>query len=126
MGLCFLYTLIKVTSYMRKGDLTADEVLAIEKARDERTQKRNKAFGAMRERDRGYRILSNGVRMRWSAPDQKTYLGEDMFIGEGKHRRPIRYLTVPNGIPDGYFALDIKGNTYLFDTEEFRRWLRWA
>lgn len=94
---------------MRKTKLTMDEILTAEKAADNRKRSRKQGFDKMHERDQHWKRLSNDTIMLWYVhPDQ---------------RNPgLAYEFIPE---DG-FALIIGGKKYVYDTEEFRRWLRWA
>lgn len=84
----------------------------MEIAADERRRTRKMGFDKMHERDQAWRRLSNGTTMLWHVP---------------KDRHPIGLLgpVMPN-VPEDKFALVINGKEILFDTEEFRKWLRWA
>lgn len=94
---------------MRKSTLTQEEVLAAEKAADNRRRSRKQGFDKMYERDQHWKRLSNGVVMLWYVhPDQRP-LG-------------IAY----ENIPEDSFALVIDGKKYVFNLEEFRKWLRWG
>lgn len=93
---------------MTKKPMTSDEILAIEKAADDRRQNRRNGFELMDIRDQGWHRLSNGVTISWHTPKPTG----DNYIW--------RY------IPEGTFELQVNGEKILFDAEEFRRWLRWA
>lgn len=97
---------------MRVGKLTHEEILKAEKAKDDRIQSRNKGFSKMRERDAGEARLDNGVLMYWPVPE---YEAPDTGI----HVYPRR-------VPEGKFVLELGDESYLFDAEEFRKWLRWV
>ncbi len=90
---------------MRKAPKSEQEKAEIEAA--ERQDRRKDGFGLMAIRDRGWGRMSNGVVMVWPVND------------------PVD-KTIVNGVPDNHFLLDIKGNKYLFEAEEFRRFLRWV
>lgn len=103
---------IYIYNMARYGRLTAEEINKAEKARDDRLRSRKKGFSKMHERDEGQALLNNGVTMHWpvvefDAPDK------------GIHVYPRR-------VPEGMFVLEFDGQSYLFDAEEFRRYLRWA
>jgi hypothetical protein len=95
----------------RKSDLTFEEIQAAEKASDERRQSRAQGFTKMYERDAVMSRLSNGVLMLW-------------------HVDPSLVKTSAGGvhpyIPDDKFMLVIDGKEHYFDTEDFRKSLRWA
>lgn len=90
---------------MQKSKMTTDEILAAEKAVDDRKQSRAQGFQMMDVRDQGTAVLSNGVRIEWHVPKDRR---ED-YVGY-------------SGVPNGMFLLDGK----VYDGEEFRRWLRWV
>lgn len=88
--------------------LTAAEILKAEEAAEQRRQNRANGFSLMKDRDMGSHRLSNGVLMNWHVPKPK----------EGDY--------IWRHIPEDGFELEIDGKRILFNTEEFRRWLRWA
>lgn len=98
---------------MRRAKLDADEIIAAEKAKDERQQSRKRGFSKMRERDASHARIRNlagqDVIMQWNIPDENRDEG-------------VAYLN----IPDGLFALKVGKETAVFDAEEFRRSLRWV
>jgi len=96
---------------MRLGTHTADEMFAAEKAAEDRRKSRQAGFEKMLERDSVMHRLSNGVIMLWSVDPKmvKTPAGG----------------TWPN-IPEDKFVLVIDGKEHYFDTDEFKKWLRWA
>lgn len=73
--------------------------------RDEmnRTERRKSGFDLMPIRDRGWAVLSNGVRVRWHT---------DKFDDYG----------IRSTVPDGTFEIDGK----LYNAEELMKFLRWA
>lgn len=76
-----------------------------EKVSDLRKGRRTKAFKTMQVRDLGSKRLSNGVLLEWHTPkpeDDGPWLWKS--------------------IPPNMIMLDGK----LYDTEELRKWLRWA
>lgn len=96
---------------MRHTQLTQEEILAAEKAAEERKQSRKQGFTKMYERDSVMRRLSNGVTMLWHVDPElvKTPAGG----------------VWPN-IPEDKFMLLIDGKEHYFNTQEFKKWLRWA
>jgi hypothetical protein len=96
---------------MRHAQITSEEIQAAEKASEERKQSRKQGFTKMYERDSVMRRLSNGTLMLW-------------------HVDPELVKTPPGGvwpnIPEDKFMLVIDGKEHYFDTQEFKRWLRWA
>lgn len=99
---------------MRKGKLTSDEILAAEKAKDDRVQSRKQGFAKMKERDAGWARFSNGVIMRWHVPSSWS-----------EEIHGVRTLT-GNHIPEGCFILKVGKQEEMFDAEEFRKSLRWV
>ena len=92
-----------------------DDIVAAEKAADERKHKRGRAFRTMKLRDRGWAKVrdynqNTEVIMHWHVP-------EDEDLEEGSVRKQV---------PPDRFLLIIGGKTYAFDTEEFRRAFRWV
>lgn len=90
---------------MKKAKLSSDEILTAEKAADDRKASRAKGFELMKTRDSGHGFL-------------KDYGGE------------AREVWMLWGY-DGKFKLDVrlyggKSVELIFDTEEFRKSLRWA
>lgn len=83
---------------MGKTKLTSDEILEAEKAKDERVKSRNRGYSKMKERDQGWQRL---------------------------HCTNARAVLLW-GVQEDRFALDIEGKKYIFDTEDFRKALRWA
>jgi hypothetical protein len=99
---------------MRHGNQSADEILAAEKAKDDRQKSRKRGYGLMTTRDQGQVVLTNGVKMYWPVPRQEP---------------PPGYKGVwvyPRAIPENQFILDVDGKEIIFDAEEFRKWLRWC
>lgn len=93
---------------MRKAKLTSDEILAAEKAADDKQQTRKTGFAKMSERDRGWVRLSNGVIMEWHVA------------------RPLVEFEARKNVPDGKVILRIDKEDMVFDAEELKKWLRWA
>lgn len=96
---------------MRKGKLTSDEVLAAEKAKDDRVQSRKQGFKKMEERDAGIAILreyyhGGRVRMRWDIDNNPNHANHFM-------------LEIPGGRDERTVAI-------VLDAEEFRKSLRWV
>lgn len=95
---------------------TRDDILAAEKAVDDRITHRNRGYRlAKDERDVGWRRLDNGVVVLWHVNKPEIV---DLDKGEV-------YL-YPEDIPEGSFVLKVDGKRVMFDAEEFRRALRWA
>lgn len=96
---------------MRSAKLSVDEVQEAEQAAEDRKQSRKQGFAKMYERDSVMRRLSNGITMLW-------------------HVDPELVKTPPGGvwpnIPEDKFMLIVDGKEHYFNTEEFRKWLRWA
>lgn len=96
---------------MRTTKLTSEEIQAAEKASDDRKRSRGQGFAKMYERDAVMTRLSNGTLMLW-------------------HVDPKQVKTSAGGvwpnIPEDKFMLVIDGKEHYFDTEEFRKSLRWA
>lgn len=93
---------------MRKTKLSEEEVLAAEKAADDRKRNRANGFSLMNDRDRGFRTFDNGITMLW--PTER-----ELIPGEAR-----------TYVPSESFVLVVDGRNYLFDTEDFRKTLRWA
>jgi hypothetical protein len=93
---------------LRKGKnmtkLTAADIEQAEQAQANRKQKRNYAFRAMHDRDRGWARLSNGVIIEWHT------------------NTPLEEYVPRKRIQPGTILLDGKH----YDVEEVRKWLRWA
>lgn len=89
---------------------TFDEIQQAEQAEDDRRTGRNKGYRLMRDRDRGWARLSNGVLIQWRIPDP---LSTDQLPD---------YYMFPARVPAGMVAIDGK----LYDAEDLRKWLRWA
>lgn len=92
---------------------TKEEILAAEQAVENRKDSRRVGFDKMKERDNGYAILRdyNGrkVIMEWHIPKER--------------REPnLAY----SGVDEGYFTLKAGSLIYAFDSEEFRKALRWV
>jgi hypothetical protein len=87
-----------------------NEILNAEKAESDRRTGRNNGYGLMRERDRGWARLSNGALIQWHTPRPKI-----------TSELPDYYVFPPS-IPPTMVAIDGK----LYDTEDLRKWLRWA
>ncbi len=96
---------------MRLGTHTSDEMFAAEKAADDRRKSRQTGFTKMLERDSVMHRLSDGTIMMWSVD-------------------PKMVKTPPGGtwpnIPEDKFVLVIDGKEHYFNTDEFKKWLRWA
>lgn len=100
----------------------AKEALAAEKAVADRQQNRKLGYAKMKERDEGGVFLSNGVEMRWPV-DREIGKSKQSITLNGKKHEVVSY---PRAIPEGKFTLVLAGKEILFDTEEFRRSLRWV
>jgi hypothetical protein len=97
---------------------TRDEILAAEKAVDDRIGHRNRGFRlAKDERDVGWRRFSNGVTMLWHVNKPEI---ADLDEGE------VYLYPEGCGVPEGTFVLKVNGKRLAFDAEEFRRALRWV
>ena len=94
---------------MRKAKADENEILAVEKAKDDRRRQRARGFKMMDVRDSGWNRFSNGTEILWYVPEERREEG-------------VAYMQVP----DGMFVLKIGNKTALFDAEEFRRSLRWV
>lgn len=108
---------------MRLGSLTADEMFAAEKAADERKQHRLAGFAKGKERDQYQKVLSNGVMMIWHVDKELNERTDEITMDDG---RKVSITTYPPNIPEDKFALVIDGKEHYFDTDEFKKWLRWA
>lgn len=101
----FLSKMIQ-SGLVKKTNLTADEIFEAEKAADERTSRRSVGFGLMKVRDRNFGKLIDYNRQAQSV---------HMLWGER-----------------GKFALDVRpygsreNMRLVFDTEDFRKLLRWV
>lgn len=93
---------------MRKSKISAEEAHAAEKAAAERKETRNTGFSMMHTRDKGYHVLSNGVSIIWPTRREGADYEAIVRVDEGK------------------FVLEIDGKKTVFDTDEFRQYLRWA
>lgn len=96
---------------MRQSKISSEEALVAELATDNRRITRAAGFAKMHERDRGYRLLSNGSMILW-------HVDKD---AEGRALGAV----MPN-LPSDSFKLIINGKEHLFNTDEFRQSLRWA
>lgn len=97
---------------MRRVKASAEEIIKAEKAKDDRQRSRSNGYSMMHQRDVGISWFSNGVGFRW-----KTVRDNDE-LEEGEFR-----MAPP---PEGKFVLVVRGESILFDAEEFRRQLRWV
>lgn len=86
--------------------MSAEEILTAEKAVEDRRRSRTKGFSKMKERDQNWRRLSNGVVMLW---------------GEQEHFA----LVIPERHVPGQ-AKAVPKQVITFNTEDFRKGLRWA
>lgn len=99
-----------------------DEILAAEKASDDRKRSRMQGFNKMHERDQAVQVLSNGVTMLWHVPKHlNAAVGTYNINGE-----EVEITTYPPNIPEDSFALVMGSKKYVFNLEEFKTWLRWA
>ncbi len=96
---------------MRLGSHTADEMFEAEKAADDRRKSRRAGFDKMLERDSVMHRLSNGAMMLWSVDPKQVKLQAGG--------------TWPN-IPEDMFVLVIDGKEHYFNTDEFKKWIRWC
>lgn len=87
---------------MRNTQLRPEEIAEM----DATKQKETRAMGLdlMPVRDRGWGKLRNGTLVEWHTD------------------RPLQELEARRYVPDGMVVIDNK----LYDTEELRRFLRWA
>lgn len=100
---------------MRQGDLTYSEIEAAERAKDDRIRGRKNGYSMMELRDMGRRQLSNGWVIQWPVEERFAW---------GPETNGVKVRT--NKVPEGKFELSKDGKAYLFDAEEFRKWLRWC
>lgn len=108
---------------MRNTNLTADEIFAAEKAADDRRRSRNQGFAKMHERDQAVQLLSNGATMLWHV-NQEDNKNTSSFTREDG--TVVEMVVYPPEIPEDSFGLLLDGKKYIFNLEEFRKWLRWA
>lgn len=108
---------------MRHANLTADDIQAAEKAADDRRRSRDQGFAKMHERDQAVQLLSNGATMIWHVDKEANKRTAWLEREEGKD---VEITTYPPHIPSDSFGLKLDGKLYIFNLEEFRRWLRWA
>lgn len=99
---------------MKQSKLSGEEILAAEKAKDDRKQSRGRGFAKMDERDSGGAVLRDynaggPVLIYWHVPPERREDG-------------VAYQHVPEGM----FSLKVDNKIIAFDAEEFRRWLRWV
>lgn len=114
---------------MHSAKLTAEEILAAEKASEDRRRSRNQGFAKMHERDQAVQLLSNGATMLWhvNKEDNKVLGGFTNDAGEF-----IEVITYPPEIPEDSFGLVLActhcktKRKYIFNLDEFRKWIRWA
>lgn len=113
----------------RKSTLTFEEIQAAEEASDNRRRSRNQGFQKMHERDKATHLLSNDATMLWHVPrelgkEDSHYIDDDNKI--------VDITIYPPDIPDDSFGLDLKcsnckkRNRYIFNLDEFRKWIRWG
>jgi len=102
--------------------MTADQIQAAEKAKDDRQRLRLAGLNKRYERDQAMQVLSNGVTMLWHVPKE---LNENRQVTEIDGSE-VEIITYPAQVPPDSFALVIAGKKHIFNTEEFRTWLRWA
>ena len=94
---------------MRQSNLTADQIFEAEKAADDRKQTRKSGFAMAEVRDKGWQRLDNGTVIAWPV---------DVELNPGEARQFI---------PEGHFTIHTpKGESLLFNADEFRKWLRWV
>ena len=105
---------------MQKAKLTFEDIEQAEKAAAARRSKRNSVFkGIMKDRDRGWFRLSNGVVMLWPVPGEWS---ESLVLEDGSELR----TWTGNHVPEGHFVLKVGDEERMFDAEEFRKCLRWV
>lgn len=112
----------------RVSKQSADEIYQMEIEADERRRNRNSGYAKMKERDAALMELSNGVTMFWHVP-KHARAQTDKFEINGNEVEITTYAGI--NVPEDSFVLGFRnkyGETELhtFDTEEFRKWLRWA
>ena len=88
--------------------MKAQEIEEIEKAEADRKTSRRNGLSLASIRDRGWIRLNNGALLEWNV---------DRELEEGEARRIV---------PKGHFVLTDNNKSMLFNTEEFRKWLRWC
>ena len=92
----------------RKSKLTAEEIQAAEMAEDDRKKNRNNGFSLMDIRDRGWARLNNGIIIVWHTD------------------KPLNNGEVRDYIPPGHFALHLDKEKYIFEADDFQKFLRWV
>lgn len=104
MGVFALYS-----QHMRRGNLSHEEIIKAEKAKDDRQRSRAKGFSKMRERDAGWGKLrdyarGSGVIMLWGFDHHADNSGVFKLV-----------------IDDGTREIEV-----VLNAEEIRRYLRWV
>ena len=105
---------------LMKSKQTAEEVLAIEEAAEERKQNRNAGFGKMRERDEGGTTIPSlgggRVRLNWHTNRNRQIIPT---------KKGVIFYT-PSNVPEGKFGIQIGNERVLVDADDMRKALRWA
>lgn len=113
----------------RHSKLTFEEIQAAEEASDNRRRSRAQGFQKMHERDKAVQLLSNDALMLWHVPRDLMKATESFVASDGSI---YEVTTYPENIPQDSFGLELKckdckkKNRYIFNLEEFKKWLRWA
>lgn len=108
---------------MRKSKISASEMEERELTEYNRLHKRGRALNLARVRDRGWVRLKNNVVMLWPVDKELGKTVSTITLEDGEK---LTVTTYPPYVPDGHFTLEIDGKRHMFDTDEFRKFLRWA
>lgn len=102
---------------MIKTRLSEQEVAELDETKQKESRKGG--FKLMSVRDMGYHKLSNGITIFWHHPKRESQPGK---LPDGTE---IITIASPK-VPVGKFGLKIDSKVVVFDTEEFRKFLRWC
>ena len=98
---------------MRKTSLSNQEIAELDEFNKGQTRK--SGLDLIPVKERGFARLSNGAKVYWHHTPRDSEPSQDGIVTVASPR-----------VPDNHFGIEYKGELITFNSEELRRWLRWA
>jgi len=97
---------------MRKTSLSNQEIAELDEFNKGQTRK--SGLDLIPVKERGFAQLSNGAKVYWHHTPR-----------DSEEVNGIVTVATPR-VPDNHFGIEFNGELITFNSEELRRWLRWA
>lgn len=98
---------------MRNTSLSSQEIEELDSFNKQQTRKTGLDLIPVKER--GFAQLSNGAKVYWHHTTRDSEVSEDGIVTVASPR-----------VPDNHFGIEFNGELITFNSEELRKWLRWA